>query len=506
MRDLQGLQGQIYLVPSLCYLTGLGTMRQDFAVMRDVAQVTRFAPQERVNHMKAFVQLLQSTAGSKAELAKLGISFDPEPTRIENGRVLSQTVISQSGNPLNYRREGADWSRELDRSPFTQSVPLENWVVFCPSNLVQQSRRFVQELQQVGRRVHMDVAMPEFKSFAGSGGAEYVRQMREPGVMEKAQLIMCVLPDDRKDRYDAIKQLLCCSNAVPSQNVLLKTITKDKILRSVATKVLMQMNCKIGGTLWDAGIPMKKKGVLMVVGIDTFVDAKVQARGHRKANGALVASVDPQATKWFSRQLLDNATEPLEEGLKRSFHLALKNFLEQNEQLPERIMVYRDGVGEGQLQNVQRDEIGAMHAACRAFGHEYEPKLTVTIVTKRVPQRFFERTPNGSYKNPLPGTVVDQTVTKCNTTMFDYYIVSQSTNQGTVSPTHYNILFDQSGWDYDRHQSLAYKLCHLYYNWAGAIRVPAPCQYAHKLAFMVNQNLSKAPNNSVEQCQKLWYL
>ena len=41
-----------------------------------------------------------------------------------------------------------------------------------------------------------------------------------------------------------------------------------------------------------------------------------------------------------------------------------------------------------------------------------------------------------------------------------------------MSPTHYNVIHDFSGWNLDRHQMLAYKLCHLYYNWAGAIRVP----------------------------------
>ncbi len=30
-------------------------------------------------------------------------------------------------------------------------------------------------------------------------------------------------------------------------------------------------------------------------------------------------------------------------------------------------------------------------------------------------------------------------------------------------------------------QRLAYKLSHLYFNWPGTVRVPAPCQYAHKL-------------------------
>ena len=32
---------------------------------------------------------------------------------------------------------------------------------------------------------------------------------------------------------------------------------------------------------------------------------------------------------------------------------------------------------------------------------------------------------------------------------------------------------------------ISYKLTHMYYNWPGTVRVPAPCQYAHKLAYQV---------------------
>ena len=31
-------------------------------------------------------------------------------------------------------------------------------------------------------------------------------------------------------------------------------------------------------------------------------------------------------------------------------------------------------------------------------------------------------------------------------------------------------------------EQLTYALCHFYFNWAGPIKVPAPCQYAHKIA------------------------
>lgn len=59
---------------------------------------------------------------------------------------------------------------------------------------------------------------------------------------------------------------------------------------------------------------------------------------------------------------------------------------------------------------------------------------------------------------------------------FDFFLVSQHVRQGTVSPTHYVVVHDNSNWDVDKLQCLSYKMTHLYYNWPGTVRVPAPCQ------------------------------
>lgn len=48
---------------------------------------------------------------------------------------------------------------------------------------------------------------------------------------------------------------------------------------------------------------------------------------------------------------------------------------------------------------------------------------------------------------------------------YDFYIVSQAVRSGSVSPTHYNVIHDTSGLKPDHMQRLAYKLCHMYYNW-----------------------------------------
>lgn len=39
----------------------------------------------------------------------------------------------------------------------------------------------------------------------------------------------------------------------------------------------------------------------------------------------------------------------------------------------------------------------------------------------------------------------------------------------------------------------------LQYNWSGTTRVPATCQYAHKLAFLVGQYLHSQPAAVMEQ-------
>lgn len=56
---------------------------------------------------------------------------------------------------------------------------------------------------------------------------------------------------------------------------------------------------------------------------------------------------------------------------------------------------------------------------------------------------------------------------------YDFFLVSQHVRQGTVTPTHYNVVYDESGLKPDHLQRLTYKLTHMYYNWPGTIRVPS---------------------------------
>lgn len=73
-------------------------------------------------------------------------------------------------------------------------------------------------------------------------------------------------------------------------------------------------------------------------------------------------------------------------------------------------------------------------------------------------------------KNPGPGTVVDDVITLPE--RYDFFLVSQSVRQGTVSPTSYNVIHDSLQLPPDKMQILTYKMCHLYYNWSGEYFIP----------------------------------
>ena len=59
---------------------------------------------------------------------------------------------------------------------------------------------------------------------------------------------------------------------------------------------------------------------------------------------------------------------------------SLRHFRQTNGVFPERVMIYRDGVGDGQLDVVRDQEIRNITAAFDQIGSGYRPKLTGTSV------------------------------------------------------------------------------------------------------------------------------
>lgn len=141
----------------------------------------------------------------------------------------------------------------------------------------------------------------------------------------------------------------------------------------------------------------------------------------------------------------------------------LQFYREKNRSLPEKIFYYRDGVSEGQFDQVMAIERNAMIQACREIenGYEKRVKLTVVVVQKRHHTRFFPGNTNvgrdDRKNNNVPaGTIVDTVITRPNENHF--YLVSHQSIQGVAKPTKYCILLDEGNHTIDDLQSLTYNV------------------------------------------------
>ncbi|RVE43652.1 hypothetical protein evm_011692 [Chilo suppressalis] len=78
--------------------------------------------------------------------------------------------------------------------------------------------------------------------------------------------------------------------------------------------------------------------------------------------------------------------------------------------LPNPILVYRDGVGDGQIPFVRDYEVAEIKKALNELYQGQEYKFAFIIVSKRINTRIFVETNRGG-ANPRPGTVIDDVVT-----------------------------------------------------------------------------------------------
>lgn len=304
------------------------------------------------------------------------------------------------------------------------------------------------------------------------------------------QIVVFIFPTIRQDLYSAVKKFVCVNSPIPSQCIISKTLNNQKRIRAVTLKILLQIVCKLGGSLWTLPIPCKS---WMVIGIDVYHSAT----GGKQSVCAFVANLNDTYSRWISMVTLQEGE--ISTQLKINFVKALEKHREKHGSFPDKVVVFRDGVGEGQLSYCEKMEVPQFEETLRQF--ELDTKLCYVVVQKRINTRIFAQGQQGPV-NPSPGTVVDDVITRRH--LFDFYLIPQSVGQGTVTPTHYIVVANTAGIKPDHLQKLAYKLCHLYYNWSGTIRVPAPCQYAHKLAYLVGQHIGKVPSETLNTC--LYYL
>ena len=214
------------------------------------------------------------------------------------------------------------------------------------------------------------------------------------------------------------------------------------------TNVALKFNLKRGGI--NQSLPPWKFGILqdrtMIVGIDVTHPSPGSVDKAPSVAG-IVASIDNRYAQWPASIRPQKSKQEMVDNLDQMVVERLRLWKKHNGgRLPNKILVYRDGVSEGQYETVLKDELPGFQKACeKLYGKLPHPKISIIIVGKRHHTRFYPTSTNdcdhkGNTKN---GTVVDRGVTMERG--WDFFLQAHTCIQGTARPAHYVVIRDEIG-------------------------------------------------------------
>ncbi|KAI5070810.1 hypothetical protein GOP47_0015153 [Adiantum capillus-veneris] len=300
--------------------------------------------------------------------------------------------------------------------------------------------------------------------------------------------------------YQFVKHICECTLGVITQCCKydnIKNGASKPYLRNLALKI----NVKAGGTtsyLQGGAIAAGSRSRCIVMGADTSHAGK----GEDPAVTAVVASLaSPALNGNFQKYAARIRLQAPRVELIQDFRVMaqellgpLRSSLGVRDFQATRVIMFRDGVSEGQFEDMLTQEVESLRAALAdVFGTATRPRITWVVVQKRHNTKLFTDDPNlrmnsndPNRRSQLkPGLMVDEKIT--HPADFDFYLCSHPAPKGTGKPTHYHVLYDENGFGALELPTLVNRLCYTYARCASAVSIPAPTFYAHLAAYRGHQ-------------------
>lgn len=330
-------------------------------------------------------------------------------------------------------------------------------------------------------------------------------------ISKSARFLVVLLPVKDSELFKHIKRVGDIKVGIPTICVLREKFCKDSSTlaqKQYFSNVALKLNLKLGGTnqlVPDMGIISEDK--TMVVGIDVTHPSPGSA-GNAPSVAGMAASVDSRLGQWPAALEIQRGRQEMVDDLAEMLKSRLRLWMLRHQQsYPENILVYRDGVSEGQYASVIESELPLLRRACAEtypadLTKRGLPRMTIVIVGKRHHTRFYpthhEKNAD-KYANPKPGTVVDRGVTEARN--WDFFLQAHAAIQGTARPAHYFVILDEifkhrySGNAANELEKLTHQLCYMHGRATRAVKVCMPAYYADLVCDRARQYLSQVYDN-----------
>lgn len=449
-------------------------------------------------------------ANTNVLLRAFGLSITPGLIKVP-GRILSnpQVLYKDEANPtkVSYadHRPGL-WN--MRKIQFNKGAELSNWKTvmiglpgrrdaFNQPELVALLQEFHRGMCKIGIRANRPLPPERLQLNSTDDVALSQYLKREAG---RVQFLFIILPEANIPLYKRIKTFADRDFGIHNVCAVGTKLAKERGRDQYIANVALKFNLKLGGV--NQEVDRKSLGIVgenktMVVGIDVTHPAPGSA-SNAPSISAMVASVDNSLAQWPATLRIQRGKQEDVDDLASMLKSRLNLWKSKGKHpsFPENILVYRDGVSEGQYDMVLSKELAQMRKACEQVYPAVDtkkglPRFTVVICGKRHKTRFYptrKEDADGS-GNPKPGTVVDRGVTEAHN--WDFFLQAHAALQGTARPCHYYIVHDEIFRQTyakqipppfqnvaDIIEDLTHNMCYLYGRATKAVSLCPPAYYA----------------------------
>ena len=111
VRDQRGgVSGPIYLIPELCFMTGLSDeQRANFTLMKSMGEYTRQGPDVRAQTLTKFAERLSSKKEIVDELQAWNLKFSKDLMQFRARILEPEQILGSGSSKATYQLDNADW-------------------------------------------------------------------------------------------------------------------------------------------------------------------------------------------------------------------------------------------------------------------------------------------------------------------------------------------------------------------------------------------------------------
>ena len=484
----------IYLVPELVLITGIENEAGSKSRRQDIISKTKTNPNQRMNEINKIHDLMNddtpkqfkkngeliSTKSSKQLADEWGINLG-ENLSLE-GRVLNQPKLIFNNKrlvtPKNglFRTESAYDGVTITRDNFMYIYNRKDRADFRSiiNNLFNKAKI---------KDIRINVRPDELYSYGFNRAYNWEdikHELKKINFNPKLRMVMVFLDNNLEHYYNQLKEYLTNVIKVNSQFSQTRRLTDPKRAGSIMFNIVEQINIKMGGINFyiDTSNLINDKVYLIIgleskkVGKDSIDYVLTFAYNQRLSRTQTI----PRTCKNNAEEISKTLNELLDEAIK-GLH-----FLGHAPHPPEYIIIYRQGGNH--LQNVKTSQIeipiflgniNQRKEKIESF-RRYNTKLIYICCNLKGDLKFFEESKNG-YSNPPSGLCIDERIVESG--KYEFYLQPQYVNQGTATPCHYEVLYQdmdeknpENNMSIEELENLSFQLSFYYWTWSGAVRVP----------------------------------